>query len=408
MSAQDDLSRRSFLKTSIAATVGASVLGGNGREAHAAGKGRRRGAGIAGVAMVTSREHDDFRVDLMSLASGEILHTFQDFHAAHAVVPVESLNRLFVHGRDMRTGKGVLTGVEVDPATERWRALERIELDGGMPLHWQPNRDHTLIQYNTIEDRQLHVLDTAKMEARSFAGGGRHSNMAFFNRDRWLVATDRLQGGTTLRVVDRESGQILSETPAGGWGHGVTVNDKLGRAFVWSSDGMHTVSLEPENLGEHLGVIKPGRRDQRSWFCWTPQGGRYSHDQTWNPGDYFSPWLTVADLEQGELRRIDVPGEDLGTLGISPDGRMGICGSHSSRHVCLFDVAANKYLGKVKAGRGEQAFFDRDVAFSRDRSVAFVTDPPDKTLTAIDVRGLKVFGRIDLPATPEWMKVLTV
>ena len=60
------------------------------------------------------------------------------------------------------------------------------------------------------------------------------------------------------------------------------------------------------------------------------------------------------------------------------------------------------------AGRGDESFFDRDVAFSRDRSVAFVTDPPARTLTAIDVRQMKVVGKIDLPARPQWMKVLTV
>lgn len=405
MADKDDLSRRTFLKGSVAATVGASILA---EGAAGASSSHRPRTGIAGVAMVTSREHDDFRVDLVSLATGDVLHTLHEFHAAHAVVPVEGLNRLFVHGRDMRSGKGILTGIEVDPVTEGWRMLDSIELDGGMPLHWQPNRDHTLIQYNTIGDKSLHVLDTRTLGLETYGGGGKHSNMAFYNRDRWLVATDRLKGGTTLRVVDRGSGQILSETPAGGWGHGVTVNDKTERAFVWTDDGVHIVSLSKDRLGEHQGVIKPGRRNQRSWFCWTPQGQRFSHDQTWNPGDYFSPWLTVVDLELEELRRIDVPGEDLGTLGLSPDGAIGICGSHSSRNVCLFDISANKFLGKVRAGRGEQAFFDRDVAFSRDRSVAFVTDPPDKTLTAVDVRNLKVIGRIELPATPEWMKVLTI
>ncbi len=31
-----------------------------------------------------------------------------------------------------------------------------------------------------------------------------------------------------------------------------------------------------------------------------------------------------------------------------------------------------------------------------------------KSSIAVDVRQLKVIGRIDLPATPQWMKVLTV
>ena len=402
-----NISRRNFLKSSIAASVGASVLGPGAAAAHAA-RGRESLGGIAGVAMVSSREQGRFRVDLLSLKTGEILKTFEDFHASHAVVPVEGLNRFFVHGEDTRTGRGVLLGVEVNPATEAWRVVGRHELGDSRPLHWQPNRDHSLIQYNTIGDKLLHVLNTQTLELESFAGGGKHSNMAFFNRDRWLVATDRLQGGTTLRVIDRASGQILSETPAGGWGHGVTVNDKTERAFVWAGDGLHMVSLRMTDLGQHLGVIKPGRRDQRSWFCWTPQGLRYSHDQTWNPGDYFSPWLTVVDMEKDELRRIDVPGEALGTLGLSPDGSMGICGSHSSRNVCLFDIPANKYLGKVKVGRGGEGFFDRDVSFSRDCSIAFVTDPRDRTLSAIHTREMKRIGKIDLPARPEWMKVLTV
>ena len=406
MNKKQDISRRKFLKGSIAATVGASVLGG-----HAAAKASARQTsrtGALGIAMVTSRERDRYRVDLLSLKSGKVLKTFDGLFAGHAVVPVEDLNRFFVHGRDMSTGKGVLMAVEVDPLTEAWEVIGSHQLDGGMPLHWQPNRSHSLIQYNTIGDRLLHVLNTETLELESFEGGGRHSNMAFFKNDSWLVATDRMKGGTTLRVIDRASGQILSETPAGGWGHGVTVNDKTERAFVWASDGMHIVSLKEENLGQHLGRIEPLRRDQRSWFCWTPQGLRYSHDQTWNPGDFFSPWLSVVDLEQDELRRIDVPGEYLGTLGMSPDGKFGICGSHASRNVCLFDIPANKYLGKAKVGKGAEGFFDRDVAFSRDRSIAFVTDPPDRTLSAVDVKQMKKIGQIDLPARPEWMKVLTV
>ena len=409
MKPETELSRRRFLKSSLAATVGASILPsavGGATLAASPPDPRQSATGTFGVAMVSSRENALSRVDLVSLKNGRILTTFHDLHAAHAVVPVEDLNRFFVHGVDTRTDRGLLLGVEVDPLTEAWRTVDVKQIAGGRPLHWQPNRDHTLIQYNTIGDRRLHVLNTRTMGLESFEGGGRHSNMAFFNNDRWLVATDRLQGGTTLRVIDRRSGQILSETPAGGWGHGVTVNDKTERAFVWASDGVHIVGLGKDTLGKHQGVIRPAIRGQRSWFCWTPQGARFSHDQTWNPGDHFASWLTVIDMEKDELLRIEA-GEQLGTLGLSPDGAMGICGSHSSKNVCLFDVPGNRFIGKVEAGNGDNSFFDRDVAFSRDRSVAFVTDPPDKTLTAVDVRQLKVLGRIDLPAKPEWMKVLT-
>ena len=369
---------------------------------------RRKNSGIAGIAMVTSRENDHFRVDLISLLNGRLITTFTDFHASHAVIPVENLNRFYVHGRKGTTGKGVLMGVQVNPKTEEWRVLYEQELDGGMPLHWQPNKDYSLILYNTIDDGALHVLNTRSLKLESYHGGGRHSNMAFYNNDNWLVSTDNLRGGTTLSVIERKTGEILSETPAGGWGHGETVNDKTERAFVWACDCVHIIGLGKGNRGKHLGVIKPSQGGQRSWFCWTPQGQRFSHDQTWNPNDIFSPWLTVLDMEKDQLLRIKSDGEELGTLATSPDGKLGACGSHSSQNACLFDISSNRFMGKVKIGNGDTGFFDRDISFSKDRSVVFFTNPPEKTITAVHIERLSVVSQIDLPAKPQWMKVLTV
>ena len=410
--ADGKVSRRKFLKTTMAVAVGITVIP-NGIQgmvnaARPPGIPRRKNSGIVGIAMATSRENNRFRVDLISLKNSRVITTFHDFHASHAVVPVEHLNRFFVHGRKIKTGRGVLMGIQVNPMTERWHLIYEQEIDGGMPLHWQPNRDCSLIQYNTIGDGALHVLNTQSLELESYHGGGRHSNMAFYNNANWLVATDNLRGGTTLRVIQRKTGEILSETPAGAWGHGVTVNDATKRAFVWASDGVHCIDLREKNLGQHLGVVKPLQRGQRSWFCWTPQGHRFSHDQTWNPNDVFSPWLTVLDMEKDQLIKVKVDREELGTLAISPDGLLGACGSHSSKNACLFDIPSNRFIGKVKIGRGNNDFFDRDIAFSRDRSIVFFTNPPEKTITAVHTKRLAVVGEIDLPARPQWLKVLTV
>ncbi len=185
------------------------------------------------------------------------------------------------------------------------------------------------------------------------------------------------------------------------------MNDQTGRAFVWAHDGVHIVSLAKKNLGTHLGLIQLPQPKQRSWFCWTPQGGRYSHDQTWNAGDQYSPWLTVIDMEKTRLERIETGTEQPGTLQISPDGKIGLSGSHSSNNICLFDIPANRFLGTVAAGRHEGGFFDRDVGFSRDRTITFVTNPADKTITAIDIPHQQAIGQIPLAAKPVWMKVLT-
>ncbi len=405
------LSRRAFLKAMTVGAAGGAVLGGAfspaGTSVYASAP-KTNGTGIAGVICVSSQANKSPRLDFISLTDGRRLGTLENTFASHAIVPVESTHSFFVHGRDTQTDKGVIRGFAIDPVTAAWNQIYEKQLEGGLVLHWQPSPDGTLIQYNTIKDHALHVLDTRSLELHTYQGGGSHSNMAFFHDNDWLVATDDLGRGTKLRVVARATNTILSETAVGNWGHGLTVNDETGRAFVWADEGVHIVSLAKMNLGAHLGLIKTAAHRQRSWFCWTPQGGRYSHDQTWNPGDRYSPWLTVLDMQKARLERIETGPEQPGILQISPDGKLGVSGSHASNNICLFDIAANRFLGTVAAGGHEGSFFDRDVGFSRDRRIVFVTNPADKTLTAIDVHSQQAIGQIALPAKPEWMKVLTV
>lgn len=406
------ISRRAFLKSAAAAT-GSILLAHSARSAAPAtapggtSSPDARSTGIIGVALVTSIQNEADRIDLVSLKDARILATFEDIHASHAVVPIEGLNCFFVHGRHGRTGKGLIWGVEVNPKTEAWRVIFDRQLDGGLVLHWQPNADASLILYNTVADQSLHVLNTHTLDLQTYEGGGTHSNMAFYGDDRWLVATDHLGDGTRLRVVDRSSHRVLSETGVGSWGHGVTVDAASERAFVWAAEGMHMVSLRKKNLGAHLGVIGTADPGQRSWFCWTPLGLGFSHDQTWNPGDRYSPWLTVVDLKKCRIERIETGSELPGILQVSPDGRVGASGSLSSENICLFDLQANRLIGTVSAGRRNNGFFDRDASFSRDRRLAFVTNPADRTMSVIDIAARAVIRELPLPATPRWMKVLT-
>ncbi|MCJ8328729.1 MAG: hypothetical protein HRT89_02370 [Lentisphaeria bacterium] len=390
------ISRKGFIKTSAALSLSLpSVV-----------YGAEDSTLPSGLIMVTSGN----RIDLLSLKTGKIISTINDFFASHAVVPVEALNRFFIHGKFRKDKDGAVLVFQVDPKKETAKQIAKVVLKGGTPLHWQPNPEQTLIQYNCIGAKNLHVLDTKTLKLKTYAGGGVHSNMAFFNQNKWLLATDRLRGGTTLRIIDRDKNSVLSATAVGGWGHGITVNHKMQRAFVWANDGVHMVDLSEKNIGKHLGRIAPTKKGQRSWFCWTPQGGRYSHDQTWNwnDGDSFSDELTVIDTEKNELLKVASKGEALGTLAVSPDGVIGCAGSHNSKNVSIFDIKNNKYLGKIKAGKGGDGFFDRDIGFSKNRRFVFVTNPPQKTLSILDVKNLKEIKRIDLPGTPQWMKVLTV
>ena len=113
-------------------------------------------------------------------------------------------------------------------------------------------------------------------------------------------------------------------------------------------------------------------------------------------------------MENDALERIETESEQPGTLQISPDGKIGVSGSHSSNNVGLFDIQNNRFLGTAGVGNRNNDFFDRDASFSRDRNFAFVSNPDDKTLSAIDIRLMKTIHHFNLPAKPRWMKVLTL
>ena len=209
----------------------------------------------------------------------------------------------------------------MDPVKKTWQVILNKDLPGGTALHWQPNPQFTQIVFNTVGDGSLHVLDTKTLTIQRYDGGGEHSNMAFFGK--YLVATDKMSGPTNLNVVDRKTGKVVSKTRVGNWGHGVTVNDEHGLAFVWSTEGVHVVSLAERSMGKHVTLLETDNVDERSWFCWTPQGGRYSHDVSWNPGDEYRPYLLVVDMKKGRFERISTGDPKLqpSYLQLSPDGK---------------------------------------------------------------------------------------
>lgn len=64
---------------------------------------------------------------------------------------------------------------------------------------------------------------------------------------------------------------------------------------------------------------------------------------------------------------------------------MGASVSLSSEKVCLLDLQANRLIGTVSAGWRRNGLFDRDAPFSRDQRLAFVNNPPDRSMSVIDI-----------------------
>jgi hypothetical protein len=397
------LSRRSFIKGSLSLVGAAFPVAAFAAKRLQVRQMSSRAAGTGwGLALV----YGEGSLDLIDLDESLLLHSITGLRATHAVTPVEHLNRFVVHGHRMGSHEGALVVIQVDPKKKTWEVLLNTDLSGGPALHWQPNPEHTEIVFNTVRDGGLHVLDTKTLALKRFAGGGNHSNMAFF--ENMIVATDRMSGATTLRLVDRERGEVKAATAVGRGGHGVTVNRENALAFVWSWDGLHVVSLAKASLGKHLGVLHPSG-DERSWFCWTPQGGRYSHDVSWMEGDRYNPYLLVIDMKNRKFERIETGDKDLrpSYLQISPGGRWGLSSIHGSQEIAVFDTVKNVFKGTVSAGVARKQFFERDMAFCRNRSRAVVTNSAENSISLLDLSARQEVRRISLQRTPMWMKVIS-
>ena len=372
-------------------------------------KGQAVNAGdpLWGMAM----SYGEKRLDLIDLDKSQILHSFTGFEASHAIIPVEHLNRFVVHGYRPKTRTGALMVLEVNPVTKSWSVLMDKDIKGGRLLHWQPRPDMSEIVFNTVGDGGLHVLDTQSLEIERYVGGGGHSNMAMM--DNLLIATDEMSGPSRLLVTDRKTNTTLSTTSVNEWGHGVSVNFERGEAYVWAKDGIHRVSLAQKTMGKHLGVIPSLETGERCWFCWTPQGAQFSHDVAWNwdqnLGDVYNPYLIAVDMKNARLERISTGDKDIqpSFLQVSPNAKWGLASLRGRDEVGIFDLEANTFEGTVTAGPTRPSFFERDMAFCKDRNYALVTNTGDKSISLLNLTKREEVRRIHLPRKPSWFKSLS-
>lgn len=360
-----------------------------------------------GVAM----SYGEKQLDLIDLDNSQILHSFKGFDASHAIIPVEHLNRFVVHGYRPKTRTGALIVLEVNPVTKVWSVLMDKDIKGGRLLHWQPRPDMTEIVFNTIGDGGLHVLDTQSLELTRYVGGGRHSNMAMM--DDLLIATDKMAGPSQLLITDRKTNTTLSKTDVSEWGHGVTVNFEQGEAYVWAKDGIHRISLAQKSMGKHLGLIPSFEIGERCWFCWTPQGSQFTHDVAWNweqgKGDVYNPYLIAMDMKNARMEQIATNDPEIrpSFLQVSPDGRWGLASLRGRTDIGIFDIANNSFKGTVEAGPAKPSFFERDMAFCKNRNFALVTNTGDKSVSLLNLETREEVRRIHLPRRPDWFKSLS-
>jgi len=232
--------------------------------------------------------------------------------------------------------------------------------------------------------------------------------------DDLLIATDEMAGPSRLLITDRKTNKVLTQTPVGHWGHGVSVNFERGEAYVWAKDGIHRVSLAQKTIGQHIGLIPSLHTGERSWFCWTPQGGQFSHDVSWNweagKGDVYQPYLTAIDMKHARIERIATGDKDIrpSYLQVSPDGGLGLASLRGRTDMGVFDLSNNSFKGTIDIGEARPSFFERDMAFCKDRNFALVTNTADKSVSLLDLTKRKEVRRLYLPRKPVWFKSLSV
>jgi len=365
-------------------------------------------APLWGMAMA----YGEKRLDLIDLDNSQILHSISGFEATHAITPVEHLNRFVIHGYRPKKRTGALLVFEVNPETKSWKILLDKDIKGGQLLHWQPRPDLSEIVFNTTGDGALHVLDTKTLEITRYVGGGIHSNMAMM--DDLLIATDQMAGPSQLLITDRKTNKVLTKTAVNNWGHGVTVNFERGEAYVWAIDGVHRISLAQKSMGKHLGLIPSLEAGERCWFCWTPQGARFAHDAAWNwdneKGDVYGDYLTALDMKTARIERIATGSKDIrpSFLQVSPDGKWGLSSLRGRDDIGIFNLEKNSFEGTVDAGAARPSFFERDMAFCKNRDFALVTNTAEKSVSLLNLKTQEEHRRIYLPRKPDWFKALSV
>ena len=371
------------------------------------------------------------RVHVIDVKTGRTLVTHPALHASHAVQLVPGKGRAFVHGRRVtpedeadgppergsdstpdgmgfkrrprRAGTGALVVFKIEGASAS------VELDRDLtatPLHWQPRGDLSEIAYNTTGDESLSIVNTDTLEIEHFAhSAGHHSLMGFLDND--VISSNDLVNQGRVKILDRKAGFVDAEVQVGPWPHGLAVSTETGRAYTWCGDGVHVVGLRGNERGRHLGIIKGFAPGQRCWFAWTPQGGRYSHDASWGPGDTWLPYLTVVDAHTGKLERIETAGKLPGTLTVSDDGVMGLASNRTAAEALVFDLKTSTYKAAIPIGSANAgSFFDRDLCLTPGGRWASVTNPGDPSVSILDLTARREVARIKLTFRPGWTKLI--
>ena len=125
--------------------------------------------------------------------------------------------------------------------------------------------------------------------------------------------------------------------------------------------------------------------------------------------DSYNPYLIAVDMKNARLERISTGDKEIqpSFLQVSPNAKWGLASLRGRDEVGIFDLEANTFEGVVTAGPTRPSFFERDMAFCKDRNYALVTNTGDKSISLLNLTKREEVRRIHLPRKPSWFKSLS-
>ena len=114
-------------------------------------------------------------------------------------------------------------------------------------------------------------------------------------------------------------------------------------------------------------------------------------------------------MKNARLERIATGDDDIqpSFLQVSPNGKWGLASLRGRDEIGIFDLEQNSFKGTVEAGPARASFFERDMAFCKDRNYALVTNTAEKSISLLNLKSRQEERRIHLPRKPDWFKSLS-
>ena len=115
-------------------------------------------------------------------------------------------------------------------------------------------------------------------------------------------------------------------------------------------------------------------------------------------------------MKTARIERIATGSKDIrpSFLQVSPDGKWGLASLRGRDDIGIFNLEKNSFSGTAKVGAAKKSFFERDMAFCKNRDFALVTNTAEKSVSLLNLKTKQEHRRIYLPRKPDWFKALSV